>query len=128
MPLPRALARFNRVALNKVTRPFAARLPGFAVLHHTGRVSGASYATPLNAWRQDDHVVVALTYGEDVDWLRNARARPPSTLVMGAKKIQVGTPWDMPTAQGMAAVPAPVRAALRALDVREFVGFPVDQA
>ncbi len=84
MPLPSGLAKFNRVATNKVAAPFARRLPGFAVLHHTGRRSGTAYETPLNAWREDDEVVVALTYGEDVDWLKNARASDGSVFVMRA--------------------------------------------
>jgi deazaflavin-dependent oxidoreductase (nitroreductase family) len=120
------LARVNRALANKITRPFAAVLPGFAVLHHTGRVTGEPYATPLNAWRRGDHVVVALTYGEDVDWLRNARATIGSTLVMGGKVVPVGKPEDLATRQGVASVPGFVRIALGALGVERFVAFPIE--
>ncbi|MCZ6738832.1 MAG: hypothetical protein O7C01_03525 [Actinobacteria bacterium] len=51
MPLPRGLARFNRSVTNRITKPAAARLGGFGVLHHHGRRSGNEYETPLNAWR-----------------------------------------------------------------------------
>lgn len=125
MPLPRALARFNRDALNKLTGPFAARLPGFAVLHHTGRNTGRSYATPLNAWSRDGEMVVALTYGKDVDWLANARRRAPSRMVVRGKTLEVGAPRDLTTGEGMKTMPPPVRLLLQALGVDDFVAFPV---
>lgn len=125
MPLPKTLARINRAAINKVTRPFAARLPGFAVLHHTGRVTGTGYATPLNAWRRGDEIVVALTYGDDVDWLRNARATAPSKMTMGGASVPVGRPRGLTRDEGMAAMPALVRPALEALGVTGFVAFPL---
>jgi deazaflavin-dependent oxidoreductase (nitroreductase family) len=126
MPLPRALARLNRAVINRITRPFAAWLPGFAVLHHTGRLTGARYSTPVNAFRRDGEIVVPLTYGADVDWLRNARARPPSILVMRGEPIEVGRPDKIPTAEGLAAIPALVGTALQVLDVTGFVAFPID--
>jgi deazaflavin-dependent oxidoreductase (nitroreductase family) len=125
MPLPRALARLNRIALNRLTRPFAARLPGFAVLHHTGRLSGETYATPLNAFRHEGELVVALTYGKDVDWLANARRRAPSRMVVRGEIIEVDAPRDLTTAEGMQAMPRAVRPLLRALHVDGFVAFPV---
>lgn len=126
MPLPEALARLNRLVTNRITSPFASRLPGFALLHHTGRVTGSSYATPLNAWRRESEVVVALTYGEEVDWLANARATTPSTMVMEGVSLRVGRPRDLDTESGMRAVPGFVRPLLRALDVTGFVAFPVE--
>jgi deazaflavin-dependent oxidoreductase (nitroreductase family) len=124
MPLPEGLARFNRVVTNRVAFPFARRLPGFAVLHHTGRRTGAPYETPLNAWREDDRIVVALTYGEDVDWLKNARASG-GTVVMRDEKIEVGRPgvvWDHPDTE---VVPGLVRWVLKVIDVDRFAVFPV---
>src|SRR5215204_4698399 len=51
VPLPKQLARFNRVTTNRVAFPVARRVPGFAVVLHTGRRSGCSYRTPVNAFR-----------------------------------------------------------------------------
>jgi len=62
MPLSRGLARFNRVVTNRVSRPLAGWLPGFAVIVHRGRKSDAEYRTPVNAWLGDNDVIVALTY------------------------------------------------------------------
>ena len=125
MPLPDALARFNRVVTNRVANPFARRLPGFAVLRHTGRRTGATYETPLNAWRENDRIVIALTYGEDVDWLKNARASGSSVLVMRGEEIAVGRPgvvWDHPDTT---VVPGVVRRVLQVIDVDRFAVFPV---
>lgn len=125
MPLPETLARFNRVVTNRVAAPFAERLPGFAVLHHTGRKTGTSYATPLNAWREGEKIVVALTYGEDVDWLKNARASEESVFMMRGEEVTVGRPgvvWDHPDTE---VVPGTVRMVLGVIDVNRFAVFPV---
>ena len=128
MPLPSSLARFNKRVSNKVMRPVAARLGGFAVLHHTGRQSGASFETPLNAWRDNDEIVVALTYGPDVDWLKNTTAAEQSILVMSGKQIAVGKPVSIGRNVGYERVPGFVRMALAGLGVDEFVAFPILQS
>ena len=125
MPLSKGLARFNRSVTNRITRPFAARLGAFAVMHHRGRKSGAIYKTPFNAWRHDDWIVVALTYGDSVDWLKNARAAEESVIVMRGQTIRVGQPVDLSMEDGMALVPSVVRRVLRLINVDRFVNFPV---
>lgn len=125
MPLPQGLAKFNRVVTNRVAAPFARRLPGFAVLRHTGRHTGTTYETPLNAWREGDKVVVALIYGEDVDWLKNTRESGTSVFVMSGDDVEVGKPgvvWDHPDT---AVVPGIVHQILRVIDVDRFAVFPV---
>lgn len=125
MPLPLGLARFNRVVTNRIAKPFARRLPSFAVLRHTGRRTGAVYETPMNAWREDDKVVVALTYGEDVDWLKNARQSASSVFIMGGEEVVVGKPgvvWDHPDTE---VVPGLVRKVLDLIDVDRFAVFPI---
>ena len=74
MPIPIAIASFNRKVTNRLTGPFAGHLPGFAVVMHRGRMSGRMYHTPVNAFRRDDDYVFAMTYGPDVDWVRNVEA------------------------------------------------------
>jgi deazaflavin-dependent oxidoreductase (nitroreductase family) len=125
MPLPKGLARFNRSVTNRITRPAARRLGGFGVLYHTGRRSGNEYETPLNVWRHGSEVVVALTYGSDVDWLKNAREAEASILVMGGKKVRVGPPQSIAEDEGLDKVPKTVGRILGALDIDEFVVFPV---
>ena len=125
MPLPKRLARFNRSITNRVTRPFAARLGGFAVLHHTGRKSGTEYETPVNAWRHGSRIVVALTYGDNVDWLKNVRAADESSIVMKGDELTVGAPDDLAAEQGLALMPPMVARVLGLLNVDQFVDFPI---
>lgn len=125
MPLPESLARFNRVVSNKLTRPFARYLPGFGVLRHRGRKTGQVYETPLNVWQDEGRLVVALTYGRDVDWLRNAIASESSELIIRGEVIEVGKPADLAYEEGAATVPAPVKLILSALGVTGFVAFPM---
>src|SRR5262245_50382158 len=73
MVLPRRLARFNRVAANRLIAPIAARLPGFGVVIHHGRRSGREYRTPVGAFRTPYGYVIALNYGM-TDWARNVLA------------------------------------------------------
>ena len=125
MPLPRALARFNRDYLNKLIRPFARLVPGFGVLQHRGRQSNTAYETPLTVFRGDGRVVVALTYGEDVDWLKNAMASDGSRFIMGGQRVAVGKPHLISREEGLSAVPRPVRAVLEAIGITGFVAFPI---
>jgi deazaflavin-dependent oxidoreductase (nitroreductase family) len=60
--------------VNPVTQLFAGWLPWFAILTHVGRRSGRTYTIPINAFRRGDHYVFALTYGSNVDWLKNVHA------------------------------------------------------
>ena len=73
MAIPRAVARFNARVTNRVTRPLAGRLPGFGIVSHVGRRSGRIYRTPVNVFRDGDHVI-ALTYGAESDWVKNVIA------------------------------------------------------
>ena len=74
MPIPIAITSFNKKVTNRITAPFAGHLPGFAVVVHRGRTSGRTYRTPVNAFRRDDDYVFVMTYGPDVDWVRNVEA------------------------------------------------------
>ena len=70
----RFLLPFTIKVINPITRPFVGVLPGFALLTHVGRTSGRTYHTPINVFRRGDHYVFALTYGSDVQWLKNILA------------------------------------------------------
>ncbi|MFF0813702.1 nitroreductase family deazaflavin-dependent oxidoreductase [Rhodococcus sp. NPDC003318] len=74
MPLPRRLARFNRVVTNRIALPVAGWLPGFAIVLHRGRRSGRLYRTPVSCFRYGPGYRFALTYGRESDWVRNVVA------------------------------------------------------
>jgi hypothetical protein len=69
MPIPKNVARLNRVGLNRVTRRIAPWAPGFGVVVHRGRRSGNICETPVNVFPTATGVRVALTYGADTDWV-----------------------------------------------------------
>jgi deazaflavin-dependent oxidoreductase (nitroreductase family) len=124
MPLSRGLARFNRSVTNRLSRPVAGLLPGFAVIVHRGRKSGAEYRTPVNAWLGDDDVIVALTYGRYTDWLRNLTAADGGVVIASRKTHRVGRP-ELIGPEGMRRMPAPARPLLRLIDVDEFALLPL---
>lgn len=74
MPLPQALARLNRRVSNPVLGVMARYAPGFGIVVHTGRNSGRGYRAPVMVFERDGGYRIALTYGRDVDWLKNIRA------------------------------------------------------
>jgi deazaflavin-dependent oxidoreductase (nitroreductase family) len=124
VPLPKALARFNRAVTNRISRPLASRLPWFALITHRGRRSGAEYRTPVNAWLDDLTVIVALTYGPDTDWLKNLSAAGGGEVVAGGRPLRVGSPTVI-GAEGMQRMPVVVRLILRLIDVDEFALLPL---
>jgi deazaflavin-dependent oxidoreductase (nitroreductase family) len=124
MPLSRGLARFNRVVTNRISRPLAGWLPGFAVIVHRGRKSDAEYRTPVNAWLGDNDVIVALTYGRNTDWLKNLTAAIGGEVLAGRRTYRVGRP-QLIGREGMSRMPAIARPILRAIDVDEFALLPL---
>jgi deazaflavin-dependent oxidoreductase (nitroreductase family) len=68
------LRPFTTRVVNPPTRLFAGRVPGFGILTYTGRKSGRRYRTPLVVVKQGNFYVFALTYGSEVNWVRNVLA------------------------------------------------------
>jgi deazaflavin-dependent oxidoreductase (nitroreductase family) len=121
MPLPRALARFNRRVTNQVTGRFAGHMPAFAVVVHRGRVSGREYRTPVNAFqRRGGGYVIAMTYGPDSQWTRNVLAQGGCTLEIRGRRVEAGNPRIVRD-PARRLVPAPVRPILRLIDVDLFL-------
>jgi deazaflavin-dependent oxidoreductase (nitroreductase family) len=121
MPLPRALARFNRRVTNRVLGPLAHAIPPFAEVEHRGRRSGRTYRTPVWAFETERGYVIALTYGPATEWVRNVltaggcRVRTPSGVVpIGNARLLHGD-------EGRTLMPAPLRQILGLLGVRDFL-------
>jgi deazaflavin-dependent oxidoreductase (nitroreductase family) len=120
MAFPKALARFNLVVTNRLTGPFARRLPGFAVVTHVGRRSGREYSTPVNLFRHDDRYVIALTYGADSQWVRNVLAAGEAFVLTRGERVHLVEP-EVVHDPSAALVPAAVRPILRATRVPDFM-------
>ncbi|HVV10351.1 nitroreductase family deazaflavin-dependent oxidoreductase [Amycolatopsis sp.] len=92
MVLSKKVARFNKIATNRIARPLSGRVPGFARVVHRGRKSGKVYRTPVNAFRNPEGYVVALTYGPDSDWVRNVLAAGGCELETRGRTVKLTGP------------------------------------
>jgi len=120
MPLPKTLARINRVATNRVARHVAGRLPGFAIVRHTGRRSGRAYRTPVNMYREGDRYVIALMYGADSQWVRNVLAAGACEVESRGTRIGLERP-ELVHDPERRLVPPPLRPIMHALRVSDFL-------
>ncbi len=121
MPLPHWLARVNVNFSNRFMRVIAARLPWFVVLEHVGRKSGTVRRTAIMAFhREQGRWILALTYGTEVQWLRNVLAAGGCRIQSRSRWIAVGEPRRFRD-PSRSEVPWLVRPFLALLRVSEFV-------
>ncbi|NNH69378.1 nitroreductase family deazaflavin-dependent oxidoreductase [Nocardia uniformis] len=120
MPLPQALARFNRRVSNPVLGVMARYAPGFGIVIHTGRNSGRAYRAPVAVFERDGGYRIALTYGRDVDWLKNIRAAQTFDFETRGRIITLTDPVVGRDASASWA-PVGIRQALVALKAEYFV-------
>jgi deazaflavin-dependent oxidoreductase (nitroreductase family) len=115
-----AVARWNRAVLNRVTTPVARRLPGFALVHHTGRRTGRARQTPVNLFPAPGGYVVALTYGPRTDWVRNVLAAGACEVETRGRRVACTAPrlFRDPSARQ---IRLPERPLLRVLGVADFL-------
>jgi deazaflavin-dependent oxidoreductase (nitroreductase family) len=92
MPIPRAVRRWNKAGLNRVTRHVAPWMPGFGVLVHRGRRSGRRYETPVNVFPATGGYLLALTYGRDTDWVKNVLAAGGCELRTRGRTVRLDSP------------------------------------
>ena len=114
------LRPFTIRIVNPLTRLVAGWLPGFGLLRYRGRRSGAEYRTPMNVFRQGDEFVFALTYGADVQWVKNILAAGECRLRTKGRELRLVDPrlYSDPARHDM---PVPVRQFLGLLRVTEFL-------
>lgn len=125
MSLPRGIIGFNTRYLNPLMLRFAGR-GSMADLEHVGRVSGRTLHTPLMAFRSGDSVTIALTYGADVQWLKNIRAAGGCRMRLGASVLALGPPEPVGTEDALERIPNPQRSLLRwPIRCHDYVELPV---
>jgi deazaflavin-dependent oxidoreductase (nitroreductase family) len=78
--------------LNRVTRPFARRLPAFAILTHRGRKTRRLHSTPVNVFRRRDDYFFFLTYGSEVQWVRNVLASGSCSIETRGRVVELVDP------------------------------------
>ncbi|MGE5723611.1 MAG: nitroreductase family deazaflavin-dependent oxidoreductase [Acidobacteriota bacterium] len=88
----RWVAAFNLAVTNRISGPFAARLPGFGMVTHVGRKSGRLYRTPVNVFGGPDEFLIALTYGQEAHWVQNVQAAGGCRLETRGVQYQLSAP------------------------------------
>lgn len=127
MPIPHWVTRTNKWLLNPVVLTFSSRVPPFATVHHRGRRSGRTYRVPVLAFRAPDrtergvHVVLALTYGRDVDWVRNVDAAGRCEITRAGYRYVVTGIEHVTGEEALRAFPALERRVLSWIKVDEFL-------
>jgi deazaflavin-dependent oxidoreductase (nitroreductase family) len=88
----RFIRPFTTRLFNPIARRFAGWLPGFGILEYRGRKSGQTYRTPINVFRRGDSYVFALTYGADVQWVKNVMVAGGCTLRTCGRSVRLVEP------------------------------------
>jgi len=120
--LGRRLARFNRAVTNKVAVHVAGVLPGIGIVIHVGRRTRSVYRTPVLVFGTNDGFRIALTYGRDSDWVKNALAHGAVRLITRRREYELTEP-EIVIDEHRQHVPLLLRAVLRLLGVSEFLDF-----
>jgi deazaflavin-dependent oxidoreductase (nitroreductase family) len=120
VPIPKRVARWNKVGLNRVVRPIAPLMPGLGLVVHRGRRSGREYRTPVNVFPAEDGFIIALAYGPDTDWVRNVVAAGGCGLRTRGRVLRLGEPrvYHDETRQGIRPVE---RQVLKLIGVADFL-------
>lgn len=125
MPAPLSLTPYVERFANPLLRHLAG-VGWFVELEHVGRKSGTVRRNPLLAFRHGDTITLALTYGPEVQWLKNIRAAGRCRMHWRDKMLELGAPRDLTTAEGLAAMPQPIRFVFaRTGACEDFVELPV---
>ncbi len=102
------MRHFNKRTLNPAVLNFAGRPRApYAVVHHVGRRSGRTYATPVSARPTPEGFVIPLPYGSNVDWCRNVLAAGHCTISWNGNDYPVGEPEVIDLATAVPLVPLP---------------------
>ncbi len=96
------------------------RLPGFAIISNRGRKSGEFHRTPMNVFRDGDDYLFALTYGSDVQWVKNILAAGAADLRVGDQTVHLTDP-EVFVDPKRRLMPLPLRFMLGVLRVSEFL-------
>jgi deazaflavin-dependent oxidoreductase (nitroreductase family) len=91
--MPLWLGRFNTRYTNRVIGPILVWFPWYGWLFHVGRRTGHQYRTPIMLYVRGDRGVIALTYGERTQWLKNVLAAGGCTFESpGDAPVQLASP------------------------------------
>jgi deazaflavin-dependent oxidoreductase (nitroreductase family) len=120
VPLPRALARFNK----HITNPLAMRIPRLGPLStvvHRGRRSNREYRTPVAAFPCGDAFAIPLPYGRGTDWVRNVEHAGTAILEFRNEPVAVFRPRIVGRSDAWDCLPLYTQPPLRFIGTSEFL-------
>ncbi|MCF6470397.1 nitroreductase family deazaflavin-dependent oxidoreductase [Nonomuraea sp. MG754425] len=117
MPMPRWWGQINK----RVFNPRAIAGGKWPVLIHVGRVSGATYRTPLDAYPVPGGYLFVLVYGSRSDWARNILAAGQARLRIGGREVELAAPRIVGRDEAFEAMPATAARPPRPLRITEFL-------
>jgi deazaflavin-dependent oxidoreductase (nitroreductase family) len=120
-PINDVVRLFNKRLLNPVMMALDRRHWYAAVLKHKGRRSGKEYTTPVTVGPAKDSFVIPLSYGEEVDWLKNVRAAGRCSIETRGSTYTVGDPEVIDRAEALAIVPRHARLMFRFFGIERYV-------
>lgn len=122
MPLPRLLAEINK----RVFNPRQLNNEKWVVITHQGRSSGATYQTPLEAFRVADSYLFILMYGTESDWVKNVFASGQATLrEKSGNVVRLESPRIVPEGEFWDRMPSDVKPPARFMNVHDFLEMTV---
>ncbi len=107
---------------NPLLRNFAYSSRGpFALVRHIGRRSGKTYEIPVMVWPVKGGFMIALTYGRQVDWLRNLQAAAQGSLFWHKQEYVFQKPEIIDAKTALPALPSYTKRILQLLGTHDFV-------
>jgi deazaflavin-dependent oxidoreductase (nitroreductase family) len=112
----------NKYTINRITLKIAgAPHSPFSVVRHTGRRTGKRYATPVIVEPIEGGLVIAFTYGPEVDWYRNILAGGSCTIRRHGRESSMVNPELIDGKAALPAFPFVLRTILRMVGTRQFL-------
>ncbi|WP_280342617.1 nitroreductase family deazaflavin-dependent oxidoreductase [Nocardia neocaledoniensis] len=117
MPMPLWWGHINK----RVFNPRAVKGGKWPVLTHTGRRSGRTYQTPLDAFPVDGGYLFVLVYGARSDWVRNILAAGSARLRVEGAEVELTAPRLVDEAEALAAMAPDATRPPKLLRISEFL-------
>ncbi|MEU4414159.1 nitroreductase family deazaflavin-dependent oxidoreductase [Nocardia salmonicida] len=117
MPMPIWWGKINK----RVFNPRAVAGGKWPVLTHTGRISGKTYRTPLDAHPVDGGYLFVLVYGSASDWVRNILATGTAELRKDGREIALTAPRVVGRDEAFQALPPEIPRPPELLRISEFL-------
>jgi len=93
----------------------------YSIVRHVGRKSGREYRNPVSAYPLGDGFVIAVLYGAESNWVRNAMAAGGFTLRTKRRDYHLERPEIITPALALPAYSALQRRMMRSRNIQDFV-------